>query len=199
MERWTNAGDGYLEGHLLIAMPGMADPRFARAVIYLCAHSPDGAMGIRINQAAAKPTFPDVLASLKIRLPRPFEAGVDENQIIVHNGGPVEAARGFVLHSADYVIDQSTILIDDELCLTASISMLEAIAAGRGPEKAILALGYAGWGPGQLEKELRANGWLSCPARPELVFDPDLNHIYDTALAEIGINPAMLSSDAGSA
>ena len=199
MERWTDVGDGYLDGHLLIAMPGMGDPRFDRAVIYLCAHSPEGAMGIRINQASPRLTFTEVLSRLQILPDRDIELPASASEIPVHQGGPVETGRGFVLHSADYAIDKSTLLIDDNLCLTATLDILRAIATGGGPKKALLALGYAGWGPGQLDEELRANGWLHCPGRPELIFDPGLDEKYANALAEIGVDPAMLSTEAGSA
>lgn len=199
MTRWTSSGDGYLDGHLLIAMPGMGDPRFERAVIYLCAHSPEGAMGIRINEAAPKLTFPDVLSRLQIEPEHGIEVPTEADQIPVHRGGPVEAGRGFVLHSADFVIEDSTLLIDDDMCLTATLDILRAIASGHGPERSLLALGYAGWGPGQLDEELRANGWLHCPATSDLVFDPDLELKYQNALAELGIDPAMLSSAAGRA
>jgi putative transcriptional regulator len=199
MQRWTDAGDGYLDGQLIVAMPGMSDRRFERAVIYVCAHSPEGAMGIRINQAAPKLTFPDVLSRLQIMPEGDIRLPAAASNLPVHRGGPVETGRGFVLHSADYVIDNSTLLIDDDVCLTATLEILKAIAAGRGPKKALLALGYAGWGPGQLEGELQANGWLHCQARPDLVFDPDLNDKYEIVLGEIGIDPAMLSSFGGSA
>ena len=199
MERWSGIDDGYLDGQLLVAMPGVGDPRFERAVIYLCAHSPDGAMGIRINQAAPQLTFPDVLSRLNIMPEGDIRLPKEASVLPVHRGGPVETSRGFVLHSADYVIDDSTLLIDDGICLTATLEILKAIAAGNGPSQALLALGYAGWGPGQLEHELQANGWLNCPARPEILFTPNLDRKYDIALADIGIDPAMLSSVGGSA
>ena len=194
------AGPGYLDGQFLIAMPGMQDDRFARSVVYICAHSADGAMGIMVNQPAPQITFRDLLLQLdiipegaEIRLPDKVDA------MRVHRGGPVETGRGFVLHSADYFIENSTLSIDDHICLTATLDILKAIALGTGPRSAMLALGYAGWAPGQLEQEIQANGWLSCPATPELVFDRDLDHKYDRALAAIGIDPARLSSEAGHA
>lgn len=198
MERRTDIDDGFLDGHLLLAMPGMSDPRFERAVILLCAHSPDGAMGIRINQVAPALTFAEVLASLKI-LPGGADALDLPTDIRVHRGGPVETGRGFVLHSADFIAEKSTMLIDEETCLTATLDILQAIAAGRGPRRALLALGYAGWGPGQLEDEVRDNGWLHCPAHADLIFDAELDDKYDVAMAEIGIDPAMLSASAGRA
>ncbi|MCW5716100.1 MAG: YqgE/AlgH family protein [Bauldia sp.] len=189
----------FLDGQLLVAMPGMTDPRFERAVICLCAHSDEGAMGIRINQAVPQVTFGDILEKLDIvgedhaGLPEGTEA------ILVHNGGPVESGRGFVLHSADYVSEKSTLLIDEDLCLTATMEILRAIVAGEGPRRALLALGYAGWGPGQLENEIQQNGWLLCPAPADLVFDRSLAGKYERALAQIGVDPTMLSADAGHA
>jgi putative transcriptional regulator len=117
----------------------------------------------------------------------------------VHRGGPVETSRGFVLHSADYFIENSTLPIDDQVCLTATLEILKAIAAGSGPTNAMLALGYAGWAPGQLENEIQENGWLFCRATPELIFDPDLDSKYARALGLIGIDPGRLASDAGHA
>lgn len=194
------SGRGYLDGHFLISMPGMQDSRFARTVVYVCAHSSEGAMGIMINQLAPQITFRDLLVQLdiipegpEIRLPGP--AG----RMQVHRGGPVETGRGFVLHSADYFIENSTLPIDEHICLTATLEILKAIAVGSGPQNAMLALGYAGWAPGQLETEIQANGWLNCTARPDLIFDPDLDSIYDRALAMIGIDPGRLSSEAGHA
>jgi putative transcriptional regulator len=194
------SGEGYLDGQLLVAMPGMADERFSRTVIYLCAHSPEGAMGIVVNKPAADLSFPDLLVQLDIipatdviRLPQ----RVGAMQVLM--GGPVETSRGFVLHSPDFFIDQSTLPIDDGVCLTATIDILRAIAAGHGPENAVLALGYAGWGAGQLELEMQANGWLNTPADAELVFNTAADLRYEMALRRIGIEPAMLSMEAGHA
>src|ERR671920_1652689 len=188
----------YLDGQFLVAMPGMADDRFARAVIYVCAHSSEGAMGIVLNRPAADLSFPDLLVQLdivpeteRIRLPQQ----VGQMQVLM--GGPVETSRGFVLHSPDFHLDQSTLPIDDGICLTATIDILRAIAAGRGPENAVLALGYAGWGAGQLEMELQANGWLNCPADAELIFNTAADLRYEMALRRIGIEPAMLSMETG--
>lgn len=191
---------GHLEGHFLIAMPGMADDRFARAVIYMCAHSSDGAMGITINQTAPQITFQSLLVQLKIipeeqeiRLPEP----ADRMQVL--RGGPVETSRGFVLHSSDYFVENSTLLIDDHVCLTATLEILKAIAGGTGPENSMLALGYAGWAPGQIESEIQANGWLFCQAEPELIFDRNIDTKYDRALSMLGVDPARLASEAGHA
>jgi putative transcriptional regulator len=192
--------EGYLDGQLIVAMPGMLDDRFSRAVIYLCAHSPDGAMGIVVNQPAANIKFPELLVQLdiipeeqSIRLPTSAE------QICVLRGGPVETGRGFVLHSADFFIENSTLPIDEGISLTATLDILKAIATGGGPESAVLALGYAGWASGQLETEIRANGWLNCPADSELIFDTPSDAKYERCLRKIGIEPSMLSSDSGHA
>jgi len=190
----------YLDGQLLVAMPGMMDERFARAVIYICAHSDDGAMGIVLNRPAQNVSMPDLLVQLEIvpeleRILLPQNVG--RMQVLM--GGPVETSRGFVLHSADYHIAQSTLLIDESVCLTATVDILRAIAKGEGPENAILALGYAGWEAGQLETEIQANGWLNCPADAELIFNASAELRYELALRRIGVDPAMLSIQAGHA
>ncbi len=190
----------FLDGQLLIAMPGMADKRFARSVVYICAHSGDGAMGIVINKLADDVKFRDLLVQLDIVQAQnepDLPGGVDN--IRVHRGGPVETGRGFVLHSNDFIIENATLAIDDGICLTATLEILRAISDGRGPDRALLALGYAGWGPGQLEFEIQANGWLHSQADRSILFDPDIDNKYDRALAKIGVSPAMLSSDAGHA
>ena len=194
------SGDGFLDGQLLVAMPLMSDRRFARSVVYLCAHSEDGAMGLIINQRAPHISFPDLLERLGI-VPSDREDGLS-NEILsmsIHVGGPVETGRGFVLHSSDYFANDSTLPIEDGVCLTATIDILKAIAAGEGPDQAILALGYAGWSPGQLESEIQANGWLNCPADLDLIFDPDVESKYTRAFAKIGIDPSHLVSDTGHA
>lgn len=190
----------YLDGQLLVAMPAMADPRFSRSVIYLCAHSQDGAMGIIINQHAPHISFVELLEQLNIasaedsiRMPTQLRS------MAVHVGGPVETGRGFVLHSADYYAEDSTLPIDESVCLTATIDILRAMARGSGPDKALLALGYAGWAPGQLENEIQHNGWLHCPADPELIFDDDIESKYYRALRKIGIDPSHLVNDSGHA
>jgi putative transcriptional regulator len=193
-------GRGYLDGQFLIAMPGMQDTRFARSVVYLCAHSSDGAMGIMINQPAPQITFRDLLVQLNI-IPEGTEIRLPgtAGRMQVHRGGPVETGRGFVLHSSDYFIENSTLPIDEHICLTATLEILKAIAVGTGPQNAMLALGYAGWAPGQLETEIQSNGWLHCPATPELIFDADLDGKYGRALGTIGIDPTRLSGEAGHA
>ncbi|MBN9581736.1 MAG: YqgE/AlgH family protein [Afipia sp.] len=194
------SGAGYLDGQLLIAMPVMDDERFARSVIYLCAHSAEGAMGIIVNRPAGSIDFPQLLRQLDIidksepiKLPRAAEA------MKVMKGGPVETGRGFVLHSSDFFIEDATLPIDDGICLTATLDILKAIAAGAGPKHAMLALGYAGWAPGQLENEIQHNGWLHCPADSDLVFGRNAEVKYERALEKIGIDLAMLSNEAGHA
>jgi putative transcriptional regulator len=189
--------DGYLEGQLLIAMPIMTDKRFARSVIYMCAHSAEGAMGLIVNQRAAHISFRELLKQLGIGAGNGDDIEVDG--LDVHVGGPVETGRGFVLHSADYHAPDSTLPIDEGVSLTATIDILKAIASGRGPDKAILALGYAGWRAGQLESEIAANGWLHCAADLDLLFDRNLEQKYERALSKIGIDPSHLVSDAGHA
>ncbi|WOJ88224.1 YqgE/AlgH family protein [Methylocapsa polymorpha] len=191
---------GFLDGQLLVAMPGMPDNRFARSVIYLCAHSEEGAMGIIVNRPARKVNFSELLVQLEVIRPEeairlPAQAG----SVQVLNGGPVETGRGFVLHSNDFFIDNSTLSIDGGVSLTATIDILRAIARGDGPDRAILALGYAGWSAGQLEAEMQDNGWLNCPADPALIFDPAIGSKYERALQQVGIDLGRLSSESGRA
>jgi putative transcriptional regulator len=194
------AGRGFLDGQMLIASPGMQDERFARSLIYVCAHSSEGAMGIVVNQPAPHISFADLLVKLDVipaaeKIQLPSVAG----DVTVLKGGPVETERGFVLHSADFFIENSTLPIDEGICLTATLDILKAIARGTGPHNAILALGYAGWAPGQLENELNHNGWLHCSADPQLIFGADIQAKYDKAMLKLGIKPGMLSSEAGHA
>jgi putative transcriptional regulator len=195
-----NAAPGYLDGQMLIAMPAMSDERFNRSLIYVCAHSNEGAMGIVVNQAAANIDFPDLLVQLEVipaaeRIVLPVRA----EAVRVLKGGPVETGRGFVLHSADFFIENSTLPIDKGVCLTATVDILKAIAKGDGPASAILALGYAGWAPGQLENEIQHNGWLHCAADDDLIFGTDIESKYQKALHKIGIDLGMLSNEAGHA
>jgi putative transcriptional regulator len=190
----------YLEGQLLIAMPSVTGEPFSRSIVYVCAHSAEGAMGIVLNRPAAHLNLPDLLVQLeiipeseRISLPKSIET----MQVLM--GGPVETSRGFVLHSPDYHITQSTLPIDDGVCLTATVDILRAIAQGRGPTHAVLALGYAGWQAGQLENEIQANGWLTCPANTDLIFNAPIEARYELAMRYIGIKPAMLSMEAGHA
>lgn len=193
-------GRGFLDGQMLIASPGMQDERFSRSLIYICAHSSEGAMGIVVNRPAANVSFPDLLVKLDIIpaadvIQLPSSAG----DLTVLKGGPVETERGFVLHSADFFIENSTLPIDEGICLTATLDILKAIARGDGPASAVLALGYAGWAPGQLENELQNNGWLHCSADRDLIFGTEIDAKYDRAMQKIGIRPGMLSSEIGHA
>lgn len=192
--------DRYLEGQLLLAMPTMTDKRFRKAVIFMCRHSDEGAMGIIVNQRAKNLSFSSLLQQLNL-------IGDDSAEAIpkriatktVHIGGPVSTERGFVLHSDDFAIEDSTLPVGDGFCLTATIDILKAIAGGEGPENCILALGYSGWGAGQLESEIQANGWLHCQADRELVFSTDIEQTYERALSKLGIDPTFLVSGAGHA
>jgi putative transcriptional regulator len=191
---------GYLDGQILVAMPTIRDERFARAVIYVCAHSDEGAMGIVVNQPAPNIKFRDLLVQLEV-VPSGdlIQVPPQADTVRVLKGGPVETGRGFVLHSADFFIENSTLPIDGGICLTATLDILKAIARGNGPENAVLALGYAGWSPGQLESEIHANGWLNCDADADLIFGRDADSKYTLALQKIGIDPAKLSSESGHA
>src|SRR3954468_117521 len=191
---------GYLDGQMLIAMPTMGDERFSRSLIYMCAHSSEGAMGIIVNQPAPHISFPDLLVQLEVvgaaeLIQLPQSAG----GVKVLKGGPVETSRGFVLHSSDFFIENSTLPIDEGICLTATLDILKAIARGDGPVSAVLALGYAGWAPGQLENEIQENGWLHCSADSELIFGGDTDAKYGKALRKLGVDLGMLSSEAGHA
>lgn len=181
-----------LTGRLLIAMPGMGDPRFAKSVILLCAHGEDGAMGLIINKPAPELSFYDLLEQLSI------EPGAARSQPI-HFGGPVEGARGFVLHSRDYEGDTATLDVGEAFGMTATLEILRDMAAGTGPSAALVTLGYAGWGPGQLEVELAQNGWLVADAGPELVFGTADDDKWIAAIQTLGIDPIMLSGAAGRA
>lgn len=183
----------YLAGHLLVAMPGMPDPRFAKAVIFMCAHNDEGAMGLVINQPMVEFTFPELLDQLGIQSEAP-----ETEPIAIQFGGPVEQGRGFVLHSPDYV-HESTMVVDDEVALTATVDILKAIATGHGPSQRLLALGYAGWGPGQLDAEILQNGWLSVKADPDLVFNADLGDKWSRALAKLGVDLSLLNENVGHA
>lgn len=184
---------GYLDRQLLIAMPTMGDPRFARTVIYMCSHNAEGAMGLVINKPYPGLTFPNLLTQLGI------EPTID-NDIIVRLGGPVETGRGFVLHSTDYM-HQGSVKLDESrgIGLTATLDVLRAIANGTGPQRSLFALGYAGWGPGQLDAEIQENAWLAAPADPDLIFDSDLDALWERAVRKIGVDVAKLSSVAGRA
>ena len=183
---------GYFAGQMLIAMPQMRDARFSRSVVYLCAHTKEGAMGLVINRMFDGLSFPDLLEQLNIE-PTPLC-----DPIKIHFGGPVEAGRGFVLHSTDYV-QETTLVVNDDVGLTATIDVLKAIATGAGPARSLLALGYAGWGAGQLDNEIRDNAWLSVEPDEELLFGADLDRKWEKAIAKIGVDFSMLSGEAGHA
>ena len=194
----TPGGDeGFLEGKMLIAMPNIGDERFERTLIYICVHNSEGAMGIAVNKPAPHITFPDLLEQLAIATKDTKLRKQLDCPILV--GGPVEMGRGFVLHTGDYYSQDSTLPVDQGVGLTATIDVLRAIAEGEGPSRAVLALGYAGWAPGQLEAEIHANGWLHCEADSELLFGPDTGTKYTAALAKIGIDLSVLSGRAGHA
>jgi putative transcriptional regulator len=185
-----------LAGQILIAMPGMADPRFERSVIVVCAHSGDGAMGLIINKPLEDISFSGLLEHLKIPL---VPQGRD---IRVHLGGPVERVRGFVLHSQDWRPRRSrraTLDVPGGYGMTATTDILEALAKGEGPDQALLALGYSGWGPGQLESEIARNDWLTTPAPKGLVFDGQDGTKWSAALRGMGIDPLSLSATSGRA
>ena len=194
----AEAGSGFgvkpnwLTGQLLVAMPGMADPRFTRAVIYICSHGPNGAMGLIVNRLFGEADFRMLLDQLGL------EASVDTPDIAVQFGGPVEMGRGFVLHSGDYLRDGTT-RIDDGVAVTATVEIVQDIANGDGPDQAVMALGYTGWSAGQLDEELKNNGWLTVAADDEILFGSDLESKWDRAMAKIGVSPSMLSDTAGHA
>jgi putative transcriptional regulator len=181
-----------LSGQFLVAMPSMGDPRFEKSVIYMCAHSEDGAMGLIVNQPLEELNFPDILEQIGI------EPSPACERIMVHCGGPVETARGFVLHSSDYQMD-GTMVVDETVALSATTEILKAIAYGTGPKRCLMALGYAGWGAGQLDEEIKSNAWLSVPADSDLLWSDDCDHKWERALNILGISPAMLSGEAGHA
>lgn len=189
----TDETPRFLEGQLLIAMPGMGDARFERAVIFLCAHSAEGAMGLIINKPAPDLDFSDLLKQLDIK-PRSDIGGTP-----VHFGGPVEHARGFVLHSGEYDSDGASLKVGPSFSMTATVDVLQDMAKGEGPVKALLALGYSGWGPGQLESELQANGWLTAAADPDLVFGRSDAGKWEAALRSLNIDPRLLSAEGGRA
>ena len=186
------SADQFLTGQLLIAMPVMTDPRFAQSVIYVCAHTSDGAMGLVVNRPLAKPSFDDLLRQLEIE-PLP-----PARRVRLCVGGPVDNARGFVLHTTDWT-GEGSLKVNDALALTASLDVLKALAEGGGPREGILALGYAGWGPGQLEAEIHQNAWLSLPAQEHLVFGAEHETKWRRALATMKIDPLLLSGSAGHA
>ena len=183
---------GFITGQLLVAMPAMRDPRFTRTVIYMCAHTTDGAMGLVINRLVGSLSFPDLLQQLGIPTSPASE------HIRIRNGGPVETGRGFVLHTADYR-DDATLNVGDTVGLTATLDILPDIDAGHGPKRSLLALGYAGWGPGQLDSEIQSNAWLCVPADDELIFDDKLTDKWERSIGKIGVDFRLLSGEVGNA
>ncbi len=184
---------GFLTGKLLVAMPSMQDPRFERAVIYVCVHTDETAMGLVVNRPIPGLDFRSLLDELRIAGAREAEA------LAVQYGGPVQTSRGFVLHSPDYASADATLPVTSDISLTATLDVLKAMAAGGGPRRAIFALGYAGWGPGQVEAEIQENAWLVCDADADLVFDEDLERKWPNAMRKLGVDPAMMSSEGGHA
>ncbi|MBV7407634.1 YqgE/AlgH family protein [Maritimibacter sp. DP1N21-5] len=182
-----------LTGKLLVAMPGMGDPRFDHSVVFLCAYSDEGAMGLIINKEVPDVSLNDLLDQLDI------DRGRASDGIRVHFGGPVEGGRGFVLHSSEYESSQGTLEVDETFGMTATKDILEDIARGTGPARSLTMLGYAGWGPGQLEGELQQNAWLTVDADMAIVFEPDLGTKWSRALGKLGIDPLVLSSEGGRA
>ncbi|HEY4264866.1 MAG TPA: YqgE/AlgH family protein [Micropepsaceae bacterium] len=189
----VDEGESFLEGKLLIALPGMGDERFAQTVIYMCAHSAKGAMGIVINKPIPGLTFAEVMKQLEI------ETQPLAGELPILYGGPVETGRGFVLHSGEYEASDSTLPVSEDISLTATLDIVRAMAEGRGPKHALFALGYAGWAPGQVESEFQTNGWLHCPSDPSLVFGVSAEAKWLTALQRLGIGPSGLVSDTGRA
>ncbi len=188
-----------LQGQFLIAMPNMGDTRFEKSVVYLCAHSADGAMGFVINRTLEKPSIPDFLHQLNIVTEEERDEMPAQLRLApLYSGGPVEPGRGFVLHSPDYT-SETTLVIEDAVSLTATLEILRAISLGRGPRSVFMALGYSGWAGGQLEEEIAANGWLTCRSDAGLIFDRDQDTKYSRALRGMGVNPLLLSGQAGHA
>lgn len=190
----TNATESMdLTGKFLIAMPGMGDPRFETSLILICAHSASGAMGLIVNKPLPEPGFAELLSQLDIPV------APDCPRVPVHFGGPVESSRGFVLHGPDYETEDGTLKIDERFSMTATLQVLQDLGEGHGPQTALLALGYAGWGPGQIEDEMLQNGWLSCEATAEIAFAPDSTTKWERALKTLGVDALTLSSTAGRA
>jgi len=183
----------FLDGKFLVAMPGMGDPRFDHAVIFMCVHTPEGAMGLTINRPARGLDFKELMEQLGVT----GDDAVNGPEVLF--GGPVEHGRGFVLHSTDYFTKGGTMSISEDFGMTATKDVLQDIADGKGPDKRLLSLGYAGWGPGQLEAEIQKNGWLICDADPKIVFDTPWSKKWNAAMSSLGFDPAMLSADGGRA
>lgn len=192
MNNRMNQHEGYLSGQLLIAMPGMPDTRFSKSVIFMCSHNENGAMGLIVNQIIESVNFSDLLTAMNI------ETSHLEPGRYVHFGGPVEAERGFVLHSTDYDCEE-TMQIEDSVSLTATVDILRLIATGTGPKNSLFALGYAGWGPGQLDAEIQGNGWMFGAADSEILFGRNCSEKWTLAASRMGIDLTLLSSEGGTA
>ena len=192
----TAKDKSYLNGQLLLAMPTVGDPRFYKAVIFLAAHDTKGAMGIMINRPVPGLTFRKLLEQFDIKP----EGSIDNNAMdaAVMTGGPVETMRGFLLHSREFVTNDTT-QVNRHFSVSGTVASLKACATGRGPAEYIFALGYAGWDPGQLEHEIQDNAWLTAPATEEIVFHTDPDMMWERVMTQIGVNPAMLSTTAGRA
>lgn len=184
----------FLSGRLLIAMPGIGDPRFERAVVFLCAHDADHAIGLAVNRPVDGLTLESLFERIGVN--PPVRRVADEPVLM---GGPVERERGFVLHTDDYLLDGISLPVVAGLALTTTRDVLEAMGGEAAPRRAILALGYAGWGPGQLEREVRENVWLVCDPDEALIFDDDHDHKWSRALEKLGVSAAMLSESGGRA
>ncbi len=188
--------ENFLVGQLLLAMPTLGDPRFHRAVVFICAHDENGAMGLVINHVIGGLDFSDLLKQIKLE--NSEKNVLQELDIPVYAGGPVEPARGFLIHSPEFS-QPDTIRVTDDISVTGTVDALKAVAGGKGPQKMLFVLGYAGWSPGQLDEELQQNAWMTAQPTPELIFDTDPAQRWVTSMGQIGINPSMLSTAAGRA
>lgn len=188
----TLSTSGYLVGKCLVAMPALEDSNFHRTVVYVCAHTAEGAMGLVVNRTIEQLSFDDILEQMGIT------PSIATDQIRVHFGGPVEAARGFVLHTADYS-DEGTLPVDSNISLTATAEVLKDIASGQGPRQSLMVLGYAGWGSGQLDTELKENAWLICQPDEDILFGRDVEQKWTLAMARMGIDMSRLVDTPGHA
>ncbi len=181
-----------LTGQFLIAMPTMTDPRFSHAVVFICTHNETGAMGIIVNRLYGAIDMKGLLEQLSIKVTE------QTPEYPIYFGGPVETGRGFILHSDDYTLDAS-MRLENDVALTATVDILSAIAENRGPERCLVSLGYSGWGPGQLEQEIQAGGWLTSPADMDILFDENNDTKWERAIAKLGFSPWLLSTETGHA
>ena len=192
-DKRSTESENFLEGKLLIALPGMSDPRFEKSVIFMCAHSAEGAMGLIVNKPIEGLGFQDVVKNLDIQV----KSNAPDSPVLF--GGPVDTGRGFVLHSSEYKSGEGTMPVTSEISLTATLDILRAIAEGQGPEHSAFTLGYAGWGPGQIEDEIRLNGWVHCDADSTIIFNTDMDGKWSAALRKLGIDLSLLSANSGRA